>query len=362
MSMRAVIAAGGTAGHLAPGFAIADAIAARDPEATITFIGTRRGMELTLVPARGYEVRTTSVRPFGGGLRGLVGALLLPIAVVQAIGQLRALRADIVIGMGGYPSVPAVIAARLLRRPAIIHEANAVVGLANQICARFTRQVAVTFAATRDALRPGARVTGMPLRPEIAMLDREARRDEARSSFGLSRERTTVLAMGGSLGAARINEAVTGLAARWADRADVQILLATGRDNPVDGATPVLIAVPYIDRMDLAFAAADVVVARAGASSVAEIAATGCPSVLVPYPHVRRREQDRNAALLADAGAAVVVDDAQLTADGLAAVLEPLLTDPGRRARMADAARVVATTDAADRIADWAVELVGGRS
>lgn len=360
MSGSVVIAAGGTGGHLVPGFAIASALRAREPSLRISFIGTSRGMEGTLVPEAGYEIFTTRVRPFSRTVRGMTSAASLAPAITQAVRILARVGASIVIGMGGYASVPAVIAARVRRLPSLIHEANAIPGMANQIAMRFTRNIAVTYPQTAQSFGPRAVVTGMPLREEIATLDRTAMREEALAFFGLDASRLTVLVIGGSLGAVRIDRAVASLVQAWHERADVQFLVATGRGNEhelEEVGPPLCHARGFIDRMDLAYAAADVVIARAGSSSVAEIAAAGLPSILVPWPHARRREQHANATLLTEPGAGILLEDREL--DRLGSVLTTVLDDAHRRADMGRAARAQARTDAADRLAAWTLRLMG---
>jgi len=364
MTIPVVIAAGGTGGHLVPGFAIADALRRARTDIEVCFVGTERGLERDLVPKAGYRVRTTGVRPFTRDVKGLLAPASLVPAVVRARAILRTERARAVVGMGGYPSVPVVAAARTLRIPAVIHEANAIPGLANQLAARFTPNVAVAFeeAASRFP-RHRIRAVGMPMRNEITHLDREALRPSALELFGLEPHRHTILVLGGSQGAARIDDAIAGVAAGWAERTDVQIVVAAGRLHAerVRAAMPAgaLIArvEPFIERMDLAYAAADVAVSRAGASTVFELAAAGVPSILIPFPHARRGEQDANAQALAVPGAAVVIADDRLEPVSLGAALDELLRDRARLERMQAAARGIARPDAADAMARWVLEL-----
>jgi UDP-N-acetylglucosamine--N-acetylmuramyl-(pentapeptide) pyrophosphoryl-undecaprenol N-acetylglucosamine transferase len=354
-----VIAAGGTSGHLVPALAIAEAIRRAEPDARVSFVGARRGFEREMIPAAGYPIHLTSVRPFARTARGAVAATSLVPAVAQARAALRAERADVVAGMGGYPSVPAVIAARMSRIPSVIHEQNAVPGLANELAARFTRNVAVSFPPSLERFRD-ARLVGLPLREAFARFDRDALRAEARAHFGLDPTRKTVLVFGGSLGAARLNDAAAELAARWRARADVQILLAAGRARTVPALDEPARVVTYIERMDLAYAAADVVVARAGASTVAELAATATPSLLVPLPVARRKEQHANARVLAEPGGALVLDDAAVAGESLDAALSELLADRAKLDAMSAAARTVARPGAADEMARWILELARG--
>lgn len=361
-----VIAAGGTGGHMLPGLAIADALRVQRPEMPVCFVGAGRDLEASL--ASGYAVYRTSVRSFGRGLRGRLAPLSVVPAVVQARAILRRTGARAVVGMGGYPSLPVVLAARAQRLPAILHEQNAVPGLANAVCARVTPHIAVSFDAAVGAFpsrRP--RVIGLPVRPAfVALYDASARtaaRADGIRHFGLDAARATVVVSGGSLGATRLNDAALDLARAWASRGDVQILLACGRAN-ADAmraqaeSLPHLHVEPFIDEMALAYAVADVAVTRGGASTVAELAVTGTPALIVPLPIARRREQDANAAVLVDAGAAVVVPNADLTGARLDAMLTALLADPVRRARMSQAARTQARPDAARAMASFVLEVV----
>lgn len=356
-----VIAAGGTGGHLVPALTIADAIRARHPDVRITFVGTKRGLETTLVPEAGYPIETTPMAPFDGGPKGFLSTIP---AILTARRILRRVGATVVLGMGGYPSLPVVAAARLSGVPAVIHESNVIPGLANDVCAKMTSNVAVAFPQARASL-PRARVTGMPLRLAFDAFDRNALRDEAAERFGLDRNRSTALIFGGSLGAARINAAAIDLVSRWSEREDVQVLIGSGRTHAQSLAEQIdpkilrVVVEPYIDRMDLAYAIADVVVSRAGSQTVAELASTGTPSILVPLPIARRREQHANAGVMTAAGGAIMVEDAELDGAWLAAELDGLLVDAERLRAMGAAARTVAVPQAADALASWVLELGG---
>lgn len=365
MSISLVVAAGGTGGHLIPALAVADAVRARRPDASIAFIGTSKGMEGDLVPAAGYELLVTSMKPFARSVAGLLAVGSIVPATAQARRIVRRRSATVVLGMGGYPSLPVVLAARTLGVPILLHEQNAVPGLANEVGSRVTSNVAVSFPGTVGALRH-ARLVGLPVRSRLSREQLAAARPEAIASFELDPARGTVLIFGGSLGATSLNRAAIALAERWRDRADVQLLIGTGRAHAetVGAALPdgplVVRALPYLERMDLAYAAADVVVSRAGASTVHELAICGLPSILVPFPHARRREQDANARLLSDAGAAEIVADAALDGGRLGELLDALMDDPARRERMADAAASVALPDAAEEMASWLFALGEG--
>jgi UDP-N-acetylglucosamine--N-acetylmuramyl-(pentapeptide) pyrophosphoryl-undecaprenol N-acetylglucosamine transferase len=346
-----LLAGGGTAGHVNPLLATADRLRERDPGATVLVLGTAEGLEARLVPERGYELLTIPRTPFprrpGVDLLRFPGRWRATIDAARA--HVRDRRVDVVVGFGGYASAPAYRAARRERLPIVVHEANARPGLANRLGARWTRFVGVTFASTR---LPHARLVGFPLRREIETLDRSRSRDEGARRFGLDPARPVLLVTGGSSGARRINDTVAGsieriLGTGW------QVLHLTGglREAIADPGLPDYHLVGYTDRMDLAIAASDLAVSRAGSATVSELAAVGLPAVLVPYP-VGNGEQELNAADAVGAGGAVLVPDAAFTPEWVAQSLIPLLMD---RARVADMAARMAGTghrDGADRMVD----------
>lgn len=348
-----LLAGGGSAGHVSPLLALADCLRRRDPDLRVTALGTQNGLEQRLVPARGYDLRTIPKVAFprrpGAALRRLPGALR---AAVDAAGDaMDATSPDVVVGFGGYVSSPAYLAARKRKIPIVVHEQNSRPGLANRLGARLTPYVATTFASTSLA---HATVIGMPLRREIAVLDRVARRSEGLTHFGLDDHRPTVLVTGGSLGAQRLN-------AGFASRVDalrargIQVLHITGlgkefaQDSMVTG--PPYVVVAYVDRMDLAYAAADLVVARSGANTVCELTAVGLPAVYVPLP-IGNGEQRFNAADAVAAGGGILVDDSALTPQWIEEVLVPLVTDGPRIAEMARAAATIGEREADERLAD----------
>lgn len=359
-STWAVIAGGGTGGHVVPALAIAEALAARGRDrSSIHLVGSRRGLEAHMVPAAGFGVTLLPGRglPRRLSLTNVASAVALAWATVLALALLLRRRPAVVVSVGGYASVPATVAAAVLRIPVVVHEQNRVPGAANRLAARFAARCAVTFEGTP---LPNAVLTGLPLRRELLELDRsEPARTRARRELGLPTDRTVLLVTGGSLGARRVNDAVLGLAARWKDRADVAIHHVvgrrdwpelSGRDVP-DGAL-VYRRIEFEDRMALALGAADLAVTRAGANTVAELAVAGVPAVLVPLPIATEDHQTANARTVAEAGAGVLVPDAECTVERLAAELEPLLDDPERRDAMAAAAVARSRTDAAERVAD----------
>ena len=358
----ALIVGGGTAGHTLPGIAIGRALVARGHDAaSIHFVGSERGSEVRLVPDAGF---TLTALPGRGIQRRLtmanVGALVgLARAFGRALSLVRHRRPSVVVALGGYASVACALAAVLFRIPIVVAEQNAVPGAANRLVARFARAAAVSFPGTD---LPRAVVTGNPVRPEILAVDRERDLAAARARLDLPAERVVVLAFGGSLGARRINQAITGLVGRWVDRADLAVHHVVGErdwDDPSargeerDGTSGILYRpVRYEDDMPTTLAAADLVVARAGATTVAEIAVLGLPSVLVPLPIATADHQTANARSLVDLGAARLVPDAELDVDRLEQELGPLVTDAAARTAMGAAAEALGRPDAADRVAD----------
>jgi UDP-N-acetylglucosamine--N-acetylmuramyl-(pentapeptide) pyrophosphoryl-undecaprenol N-acetylglucosamine transferase len=345
-----LFAGGGTAGHVNPLLATADRRRERDDDAEVLVLGTAEGLEARLVPERGYELLVVPRLPFPR--RPSADALRFPGRLRGSIertrGFLRDRGVDAVVGFGGYASAPAYLAARAERVPIALHEQNAMPGIANRLGARLSSHVGVAFAGTR--LR-GAQVVGMPLRREIADLDRAAARSEAIEAFGLDPARPTLLVTGGSTGARRINRTIEASAATilgtgW------QVLHITGaRDTVEDPGLDGYRILPYCDRMELAIAIADLAVSRAGATTVSELLAVGVPAVFVPYP-VGNGEQRRNARGAVDAGGARLVDDAAFTPDFVRSDLVPLLHDRARVAELAARMAAAGGGDGADRMVD----------
>ncbi|HVS69433.1 MAG TPA: undecaprenyldiphospho-muramoylpentapeptide beta-N-acetylglucosaminyltransferase [Mycobacteriales bacterium] len=351
--MRAVLAGGGSAGHVSPLLALADRLTADDPSTEIVALGTETGLEARLVPARGYRLVTVPKVPLPR--RPSPKLLRLPADLLGAVRAARQaiddLGAEVVVGFGGYVAAPAYLAARQAKVPIVVHEQNSRPGFANRLGARLTHSVAVSFPGTplRHAVR-----TGLPLRAEIVNLAPTAIRPAARASFGLDPGRTTLLVFGGSLGAQRLNETVPALADDLA-AAGVQVLHVCGTGKTVTvtpvAAGPPYSVVEYVDHMELAYAAADLVLGRAGANTVSELTAIGLPAVYVPLP-IGNGEQRLNAEPVVAAGGGLMVADADLTADWLRAHLLPLLADPGRRRTMGEAARGFGRLDADRELAD----------
>lgn len=360
-AVHVVLAGGGTAGHVEPALAVAAALQRRDPGIDITALGTARGLETTLVPARGYELALIPPVPMprrpSSDLVGLPGRLRASVRATEAV--LRRTDADVVVGFGGYVAAPAYLAARRLHRPIVVHEANARPGLANRLGARLTSWVAVGVPGSL----PHSRYLGIPLRPEVAHLDRAARRQDARTVLGLDRDRPTLLVSGGSQGSRRLNDAVSGAAETLA-AAGVQVLHATGPGHRLDirraPGEPPYVLVPYVEHMELAYAAADLMLCRAGALTCAELAAVGLPAVYVPLP-IGNGEQRLNAKPVVEAGGGLVVDDAACTPDLVRELVLPLAVDTTRLARMATAAARFGRRDADERLADLVLQAARGR-
>ena len=357
-----LLAGGGSAGHVSPLLALADALVRRHRGITVTALGTQVGLEARLVPARGFDLRYVPKVPLPR--RPSTDLLRLPGRLKEAVAAAgRAIdetRAEVVVGFGGYVSTPAYLAARRRRIPIVIHEQNARAGLANRLGARWTPYVATTFSRTR--LR-GARRIGMPLRREITQLDRAATRPEALDHFRLEADRPTVLVTGGSLGAQRINDAFAASAERLS-RAGVQVLHLTGLGKDFTPEVPDVGApyrvVPYADQMELAYAAAGLVVARSGANTVCELTAVGLPAVYVPLP-IGNGEQRLNASEVVAAGGGILVEDAAMTPEWVQAHVLPLATDDEQLARMTQAAARLGERAADEALADLVDEAWGSR-
>ncbi|GAA4817775.1 undecaprenyldiphospho-muramoylpentapeptide beta-N-acetylglucosaminyltransferase [Tomitella cavernea] len=366
-TLSVVVAGGGTAGHVEPALAVADAVSELAPGTRVTVLGTERGLETTLVPERGYPLELIPPVPLprkpSADLARLPGRLRQSVRRARAI--LDACQADVVVGFGGYVALPAYLAARpglvggRTRTPVIVHEANASAGLANKVGARGADRV---LAAVPGSGLPRAEVVGIPLRRAITDLDRSALRAQARASFGLDPDAPTVLVFGGSQGAHSLNTAVTE-AARDLSAAGIGVLHAHGPKNSVsvDRAEggPDYVAVPYITRMDLAYAAADAVICRAGAMTVAEVSAVGLPALYVPLPH-GNGEQELNALPVVEAGGGMLLRDAELSAQAVLDRLVPLLRDDSRLAAMSAAAGDAGHRDSAGRIARIVVDTARG--
>jgi UDP-N-acetylglucosamine--N-acetylmuramyl-(pentapeptide) pyrophosphoryl-undecaprenol N-acetylglucosamine transferase len=362
--LSVVLAGGGTAGHVEPAMAVADALSALDPHVRITALGTARGLEVRLVPERGYHLELITPVPLPRKPTGDLARLPSRVwrAVRETRGVLDAVDADVVIGFGGYVALPAYLAARGIpglrpRIPVVIHEANARAGIANRVGARTAARI---LSAVPDSGLRGAEVVGVPVRAAITTLDRAALRAEAREHFGFADDAKVLLVFGGSQGAVSLNQAVSAAAADLAT-AGVSVLHAHGPKNTLElrapePGDPPYVAVPYLDRMDLAYAAADLVICRSGAMTVAEVSAVGLPAIYVPLP-IGNGEQRLNALPVVNAGGGMVVPDPELTPGLVAAQVAGLLTDPPALAAMTAAAARVGHRDAARQVAEAALDI-----
>jgi UDP-N-acetylglucosamine--N-acetylmuramyl-(pentapeptide) pyrophosphoryl-undecaprenol N-acetylglucosamine transferase len=364
----AVIAGGGTGGHLYPGIAVAGALVQRghDP-ATLRFVGARRGLEakaralegfpVTLLPGRGL-VRRVSLQSLVANSEAVAG---LCAAAAIAVFHFSKWRPAVVISLGGYASFACVVAASLWRIPIVVVNVDAVPGVANRLAARAAAASAVSSPEVR---LPRSVVTGVPVREGLAAIDRRpAARAAARERLGLPPNAQVVAVSGGSLGSFRINRATLELAELWAARTDLAIRHVVGRRDwdefhraPRPPGGLVYQQVEYEQDMVSLYSAADVAVLRAGANTVAELALAGVPAVLVPLPGSPGDHQGANARLLAAAGGAVVVPDGELDGARLASELEALLADPGRLATMGEAVKALGRPKAAEEVARLAEE------
>ena len=362
-----VIAAGGTGGHIYPGLALAEAVVAARPDATIEFVGTPKGLEGRLVPEAGHRLHLYDMVQFAGqGWRKATVPLALGRATLQARSILKRAGADVAVSMGGYSGIPLIVGARLARIPSLIHEPGAVPGKANLLAAHFAKHLATSFPQTTfQGLE--VRYLGYPLSRAITTFDRAALRPSARAAYDLADDSSMVLVNGGSQGAMSLNRLALGLATRWAGRDDVRIVLKAGARNHEEveaelasnpGAHLVEL-VRYIDRMDYAYAAADVTICRSGAGTVAELAVVELPAILVPFPHDEHDEQVHNAEPLVRSGGALVVRDQEATAEVVGPLLEERLADPAMLHAMATGMRASARPTAAADLAAWVLDLAG---
>jgi UDP-N-acetylglucosamine--N-acetylmuramyl-(pentapeptide) pyrophosphoryl-undecaprenol N-acetylglucosamine transferase len=365
--MRVLLAGGGSAGHIEPALALADALRRIDAGAEITCLGTERGLETRLIPLRGYALELIPAVPMP---RSVTPKLLtvpgrLAGAINAAAAALDRTGAEVLVGFGGYVATPAYLAARRRKVPIVVHEANPKAGLANRLGARFTTHV---FTGHPDTQLKNGKYLGIPIRREIAELDRLGLGDKARAHFGLRPDLPVLLVTGGSQGARSINTAVFG-AAEWLRDAGVQVLHIIGPRNGHDapatkkwagemGGVP-YVASPYIDRMDLAYAAADFALCRAGAMTCAELTAVGLPAAYVPLP-IGNGEQRLNALPIVQRGGGMLVNDAELTAEWIRDTLLPVLINIDQVADMSEAAAALGRGEADRWLAEAVIEIVKG--
>ena len=355
--MKILIAGGGTGGHVFPGIAVAEELRAHHPGVEVVFVGGKRGLEAQAVPEAGFRLRTLATSGFARRRpwRWPWAALVNAFGFFQAIWIVLSERPKAVLGTGGYVSGPVSVAAKLFGCPLLLQEQNSIPGLTNRWLARIANEVHLSFLEARRYFpkRDHLKVTGNPVRAFILSGERE----QALREFNLDGSRPTLFIFGGSLGAKRINAAALDALRRLKGRFDVQCILQTGREDhePVAAAVaseqlPATV-LPFVRKMHLAYAAADLVVCRAGAMTLAEIAVCGRPSILIPYPYAAHDHQRVNAVNLADRGAAVMIDEGELSGERLAQEIAHLLADRQILSRMSANARLFARPDAATRLA-----------
>lgn len=377
--MRFMLAGGGTGGHIYPALAIGEELTRRYPGAELLFVGGRRGLEGTLVPRAGHRFVAITVAGFERrlGLGTFATAAKAVAGLAQSMAVVARFRPDVAIGTGGYASGPAILAASMMRVPVLIHEQNVVPGATNRLLARRARCVAVSWAESIKMLPDPARavLTGNPIRREIVT----ALRRDGLNAFRLAAGKPVVLVIGGSQGARSMNSAAAGAIPRIL-AAGGQLLMATGPDKfeatleqamqagavlSVDSegiarsARGDVIIMPYIYSMPQAMACADLVVARSGAITLAEITARGLPSVLVPHPKVPDNVQEKNARALEARGAAMVILDKELAPESFGSAVAGLLADAERRSAMSKAAAEAGVPDATSKVVDCIDKIIG---
>ncbi|MGH2772766.1 MAG: undecaprenyldiphospho-muramoylpentapeptide beta-N-acetylglucosaminyltransferase [Actinomycetota bacterium] len=367
---KVLIAGGGTTGHVSPAIAAAEALRKRG--ADILYIGTPAGPECRLVPAAGFAFEAVKITGRGNRILSFANvraAAHLAGALRRCLAIVRRYQPSVVLGTGGYVSLPPVLAAKMRGVPIVLHEQNSVPGLANRLAARFARTVAVSFPGTERAFGEAGKLVGNPVGPRLESLDRAAEQRPAREHFGLDADLPTMLIFGGSQGAASINRAC--LDAYHPLRAlKLQVLHICGPDkfesaqiklNSMvrEGDAIAWKLLGYCDRMDLAYSAADLALCRSGASTIAELATVGLPAVLVPYPGSIDGDQRHNAETAATLGGARMVADAQLTSDVVVDATQRLLFDKKALSRMSKMIRRLASPGAAEKLADLVIEAAG---
>jgi len=356
---------GGTGGHIYPALAIARGIMKRWPQSKAIFVGTREGMENDIIPANGFELRTISAQGLDRSslLKAVKSALKVPAGFWQARNIIKEFGPDLVVGTGGYASYPVVLAATVMHVKTIIHEQNAYPGLANRALGGKVDRILLTFPGAEEHFPPGrTHLTGLPVRPEIAA----ASRREAAAVFGIREDRFTIAAVGGSRGSLRINQALAGIVPKLSGQG-IQLLWVTGEqhyeamlESVSQPVMPDNVRVfPYLFNIELALAAADLVICRAGAATLSELAVRGVPAILIPYPYAAENHQEKNARYLESKGAAMMIIDEFLDADTLAAKIDELYKNKFRLLRMAQIMKEEGKPQALDSILDIIQEVTG---
>ena len=360
IKMKVIMTGGGTGGHIYPAIAIADKIKEEDPEAEILFVGTKRGLEKTLVPKNGYPIKFITVSGFNrkNMLKNFRTAVDLMKGNLEAKAILKEFKPDIVIGTGGYVCGPMVRAAKKWGASTYIHEQNAFPGVTNKLLEKYVDKVFISFSAAEEYFKEKDKLvfSGNPVREVFYKIRKEA----ARTELGIDRDKFVILSFGGSQGAGRINDAMFSVAEALSGRQDIQLLFATGkyyyqsvldkaqeRNLPLRGNVRIL---EYIDNMDKYIAASDLIISRAGALTVSEITVCGKPSILIPSPNVTGNHQFFNAKAVADIGGAVLIEEKELTDELLFGQIMHLINNRSELEKMSTASRKAAPPKATDII------------
>ena len=367
ITVRVLISGGGTGGHVNPALAIAGIIKKKNPEAVIEFIGTERGLETMLVPREGYKLRFVKVRGFKRKIcrENIEAAKEAVTSVFEAKKIIKEFKPDIVIGTGGYVCWPVLKAASSMKIPTVIHEQNAVAGVTNKILSGFVDKVMISFEASRECFKHKEKLvfTGNPIKLEMLCADRNAGRRE----LGLSDDVPLILSYGGSLGARRVNDTCYEMIERFSENANVMHIHATGKSGfayaknhftsrgykECDDGSLVhnnVTVREYIYNMPSLIAAADVVISRAGAMTVSELAAMKKAAVMIPSPNVTNNHQYKNAKVLADAGGAILIEEKDLTGEVLSETVKSLCENPEKRHELERNIGKFAVTDSLERI------------
>jgi UDP-N-acetylglucosamine--N-acetylmuramyl-(pentapeptide) pyrophosphoryl-undecaprenol N-acetylglucosamine transferase len=350
------LAAGGTAGHIEPALACAKAIKEKGSSVEVFIVGTEKGLERTIVPQRGVELAIIPSTPMPRKVNLSLFSLPFRLFAATRIAQqlLRDRKVDCVVGFGAYVSLPVYLAAKKLGVPIIVHEGNKKAGLANRIGSRFAKQVFQMFPGSIK----GALTIGMPLRREISTLDRDATRLNARKNFGLANDKKTVLVFGGSQGAAFINQVISE-SLEQLQKMDIQILHSIGSKNSVADATKKFDfyhPVSYIEKMELAYAAADLVVCRAGAMTIAEQTVLAIPAIYIPFASGNGEQRENVSELVKDGGGSLILES-DLTSNLLVSRIREIFESPTKLAQMSLAAGKHALRDADQKVAESALAL-----
>jgi UDP-N-acetylglucosamine--N-acetylmuramyl-(pentapeptide) pyrophosphoryl-undecaprenol N-acetylglucosamine transferase len=366
--VKLIIAGGGTGGHLFPGLALAEEFKKRDEASEIVFVGTENGIEARVLPREGYPLRFVRAEGIAGKsvFKKVKSVAKIFLSILDSYRILNSVMPEMVIGVGGYASGAVVLIAHLKSIPTMIHEQNSVPGMANRVLGRFVDRICVTYQESLSVFPPGKTfLTGNPIRPKILRGDREA----AMRLFSLEKEMFTIFVFGGSSGAMSINTTIVDALNHLGEyREKIQFLHQTGerdyesvrdayRKSGFKGTVT-----PFIYQMSEAYAAADMVISRAGATTLAELTALGKPSLLIPYPHAAGRHQEYNAMKLREMGAALMILDHEMNGEMLATHIREMLESDVVRRDMQKASRGLGRPDASARIADIAVSMVKNHS